>query len=272
MIYSVLADTCVDAWLKASTLLLELPDREAYTVILDIGAPAVLTPENKRVIEVVDAFLTTRGIDPISTVAGTIFPAAHYRRSGVVGVYTEFPERVYPKIKSGWGTYAYRLLRRADATGKVINPLEILVNKIKKQLELPGTLGRAYEANVIDPFLDISLYQASTDANLTLRQPCLSHLSFKVIQRRTVMLTALYRSHYYLQRALGNLLGLSQLLLFVANETGLTAGELVCHSSYACLETNAKWKLAEVRALIGSCRQTSTLSQQSGQSANASVE
>ena len=38
------------------------------------------------------------------------------------------------------------------------------------------------------------------------------------------MLTVLYRYHYYIEKALGNLLGLAQLLYFVAKETGLGVG------------------------------------------------
>jgi hypothetical protein len=253
VIHTISARTCVEAWLNAANLLLGQPGREAYTVILDIEDPATLTPVDRQIVILVDEFLTRREIDPTSTVAGTIFPAFHYLRKGAAGVYRDFPDKVYTRIKTGWGTYAGHILRRTDRTGATINLLEILVNKIKMQLELPSTLRRAYELSLVDPFLDIPIYEASTDAHLTLRQPCLSHISFKVIDHDALMLTALYRSHYYLQRALGNLLGLSQLQLFVANETGLRVGELICHSSFACLETNQKWKVREVKDLLSGC-------------------
>ena len=37
------AATCVDAWLQASTYLLEQPDRRAYTVVLEKVDPLALT-------------------------------------------------------------------------------------------------------------------------------------------------------------------------------------------------------------------------------------
>jgi hypothetical protein len=52
------------------------------------------------------------------------------------------------------------------------------------------------------------------------------------------MLTAIYRSHYYIERALGNILGLAQLLTFVAAEVGVDVGSLVCHSTYAVIDTD----------------------------------
>jgi hypothetical protein len=54
---------------------------------------------------------------------------------------------------------------------------------------------------------------------------------FKLLPSDRVMLTVLYRYHYYIEKALGNLLGLAQLLYFVAKETGLGVGPLLCHST-----------------------------------------
>jgi hypothetical protein len=254
LIYSVPATTSVDAWVKAIGLLSSKPGRAVHNLILDIEEPFNMSVSDSKTIELVDRFLVAHGVDPTSTVAGTIFPLFHYLSRGAEGVFRYFPEKIYPKIHSGWGTYAGRILRRTDKEGNSINPLEIIVNKLRSQLKLPGPLSRAYEINVTDPFLDIPIYQPSTDTNLTLRQPCLSHLSFKLIDRDKLMLTAFYRSHFYLQRALGNLLGLSQLQAFVAAETGLKVGELVCHSSFACLESNSAWKVKEVRELIKVCQ------------------
>jgi len=67
------------------------------------------------------------------------------------------------------------------------------------------------------------------------------------------MLTAMYRYHYYIEKALGNLLGLSQLLFFVAKETGLGVGPLVCLSTYAVLDTEGGWRTVDVRQLVADC-------------------
>jgi hypothetical protein len=254
VIHTIFAETCTEAWLKASTTLLTFKDRETYNLILDISDPLTLTQDDKSVVGKVDAFLLEHDTDPVSTVAGTLFPAAHYRSKNTAGVYNTFPNIVYPKVRSGWGdTYAGRMLRRNGKKGQTINPLELLVEKLKRQLARKSPLGRAYELGFIETPFELPIYDTARDATRTTPQPCLSHISFKVVNRTRLMLTALYRSHYYVQRALGNLLGLAQLQFFVANESGLDMGELVCHSSYACVEAGGKWKVSEAKALIESC-------------------
>jgi hypothetical protein len=67
------------------------------------------------------------------------------------------------------------------------------------------------------------------------------------------MLTAIYRNHYYVERALGNLIGLSQLLFFVARESGLQPRGLVCHSTFARLDLDRGWRVGEFKTLIREC-------------------
>jgi hypothetical protein len=68
------------------------------------------------------------------------------------------------------------------------------------------------------------------------------------------MLTGVYRSHYYIQRALGNLFGLAHLQHFIAQEAGLQMGPLVCHSTMAQLDLKPnKWGKEDVRGLIAAC-------------------
>lgn len=69
------------------------------------------------------------------------------------------------------------------------------------------------------------------------------------------MLTAFYRNHYYVERALGNLIGLSQLLYFVARESGLEPRGLVCHSTFARLDFDGGWTVSEVDSLINNCNE-----------------
>ena len=67
---------------------------------------------------------------------------------------------------------------------------------------------------------------------------CLSFLSFKRLPgpRKTVTLTALYRNHYYIEKLLGNLIGLGQLMAFVAKETDQDVGPLTIISSHAAID------------------------------------
>ncbi len=253
MIHPISAQTAAKAWLGAVNLLAKADGRYLYNVILDIVDPIALPQADKRIVEAVDRFLVSHDTQPISTVAGTIFPASHYRQRGAKGVLEDFPQRVYPKIKKSWGTYAGRMLARSNRNGQDASPLEIVIQKLRQQTGRRGGLRAVYELGMIDVFADLPIYDPALDARRTLNQPCLAHLSFKVREDHGLMLTALYRNHYYVERALGNLIGLSQLLFFVAKESGLEPRGLVCHSTFARLDFDGGWKVAELEKLISEC-------------------
>lgn len=253
MIHPIAAKTCADAWLQAANLLAGMADKCAYNVILDIEQPIAVTSVDQRIVETVDRFLKKNEADPLATVAATIFPASDYRRNGVKGVFEDFPEKTYPKLTKNWGTYAGRLLRRGGKDGTTFNPLEVTIKKLRAQKQRKGPLRSIYEVSLIDVMTDLPIFDPGLDSKRNQGQPCLAHLSFKLREENGLMLTAMYRNHYYVQRALGNLLGLSQLLFFVARESGLTPKSLVCHSTFARLDTDKGWSISAVKQLLVEC-------------------
>jgi hypothetical protein len=127
---------------------------------------------------------------------------------------------------------------------------------------LDGLLGAcggkraAYEVGTIDPFTDIPIYEPGRDRGPIMGGPCLSHVSFKLLEDHALMLTGFYRSHFYIERVLGNLFGLAHLQNFVAEQAGIPLGPLVCHSSMAQLDVAPKrWTGGDVRDLIEQCSQ-----------------
>ena len=86
---------------------------------------------------------------------------------------------------------------------------------------------------------ELALYDPARDSS---RAPyggqCLSFLSFKLLKGspKQVALTAFYRNHYYIEKLLGNLIGLGQLMAFVARETDQTVGPLTVISSHATID------------------------------------
>lgn len=222
--------------------------------------PGTITSADFRVCDLVDAFLAKHGQDPLSTVANTIFPAGHYLQSGKEGVFEQFPED-YAIFKENWGTYAGRMTTRSvkskAESDTLVSPLEMIITKLRAQLK--GTSMRAaYEIGILEQndLADIPLYDPPSDCRRVRGGPCLSHLSFKLLPDKRIMLTALYRSHFYIQRALGNLIGLSQLLQFVADQVEAQIGPLVCHSTYAKIdlgEGESAWNIDDVSRLITEC-------------------
>lgn len=257
LIHTFEADTCPQVWLAAAEFLMEQPAQSASSVVLAARTPAVMTEAAFAIHDCVDDFLRSHGRLAVPTVAASIFPANFYMHAGAAGVYEDYLKLPFP---SRWGFYALRMLRKTVVSGsrnsiREINPLRILVNKIKGQLAT-RPMRAAYEMGMLegDDLLELPIHDAGSDSRRTRGQPCLSHLSFKLLpNEHQVMLTVLYRRHYYVEKALGNLIGLAQLLSFVAAETGLNAGPLICHSTLADLDRGS-WGLHGVEELLQQCR------------------
>ena len=71
-------------------------------------------------------------------------------------------------------------------------------------------------------------------------------------EERRLALTAIYRNHFYIEKLLGNLIGLGRLMAFVAKEAGVTVGSLTVISTHAQIDT-VNGTRAEVRGLIDRC-------------------
>jgi hypothetical protein len=226
--------------------------------VLEIADPLALPARDRAVQDLVDGFLRRKGGLPISTIVNTIFPARLYERFGSKGVYEQYPA-LHPKIQRhddarSWGTYAMRMIERTDHNGITIHPLRDLVAKLGRQAELTGGKRATYELGTVDLFADIPIYDPGRDRGPILGGPCLSHVSVKLTPEHAVHLTGLYRSHYYVQRALGNFLGLAHLQHFIAQEAGVEVGPLVVHSSMAQLDVQTgRWGVADVRKLLDQC-------------------
>lgn len=248
-------------WLKAAEHLAGIKKHEDFDVFLGISDPVALSTEDAAVIKLVDRFLVSHGGYPVNTVAETIFPLDDYIHGGANGVYKDYPPKIAaihkarPK-EAKWGCYALRILRQVDQQGVTFNPLEKVVEKIKKH----GKYRAANELGLGLPLAeDIPIYDPALDRNQYFGgMPCLSHVSIKV-HDGLVRLNATYRSHYYVQRLLGNLIGLGRLQYFIARETGLKVGQLTINSTFAHLDAGShngrdcKWGINDVKRLIAEC-------------------
>lgn len=241
----------VPAWLAALKYL-KTQGGTSTNIVLDISDPAKITGDDLTVIRKVDEALRTHADTSVNTVAATIFPQAIYTRYAHEGrqvFYDQFMRMMRKaKRKGTWGTYAMRLMEYQGRT-KTTKPLENVVRKLLRA----STVGKPYRSNYelssyqreddVDlgevTACEVPIYDQAVDGGQIGNMPCLSHVTVKMTPNGKVSLTAIYRSHYYCNRALGNLIGLAQLQGFIANETKLGRGPLTCISTYAVLDHKA---------------------------------
>lgn len=251
----------VPTWLAAAQSLYSEPGRSASNYVLEITDTAALTVEDKAIIARVNSALVSNNEYPLQTVAGTIFPLGLSKRfSDREELYAAHKEHLKRgKAVSTWGTYFGRMIERPALSGKGhINPLEMMIKRLGPQASNGGAhYASCYELGVSEPEIDfggeIPTLTCELDGRRWYGGPCLSHLSFKKIRSGTetkLNLTAVYRSHHYCARSLGNLIGLCQLLSFVARNSELRPGVLTCVSTHAELDVSAWGGVSNAQAVL----------------------
>ena len=256
---------CAAAWFAAVDYL--GIGGEAYNVLMTIENPVAYDGAEGDAICHVDRLLH-RGGTSVSTVANTIFPQDLYRRHGREGLY-EAALEAHENIRKGdWGRYFSRLICMPTVIGgKLVerhNRLEELIGQVGKFAERRASCGsapkHALELDVPPHWAtpQITVHDAGCDRRRGRGGPCLSHLSFKLHPDHGLMLTAIYRNHYYIERLLGNLIGLGRLMRFVADSAGVEkVGPLTCLSTHAEVEADSRWGGKEtVRQVVEDVRST----------------
>jgi hypothetical protein len=262
--YLVLDDSIsvVSAWLKA-TKSLSAVSKPVYNLVYSITSPSDKLPQDDAIIASFNRFAIDHKFHATETVANTIFPLdtynSKYKTSNPDEFYEYYLNTVLPKVRKNWGTYFERMTVRRNDNGtpmmkgnRRINPLDTLINKLKRRVDDPPKTTTHYEVSIDDVALEIATYNPSFDSNYQIGGPCLSHISFKIDRNNVLRLSAFYRSHWYIERALGNLIGLARLQWFVANASGATVGPLTVVAAEAVLDLTGKGrKTAETRTLLG---------------------
>jgi hypothetical protein len=238
---------CASGWLAAIQRLNAQPGHQAHNVLIDIADPTARAELTDPVVAAVDRFLGARD-KAVETIANTIFPEALYLRYGMPDFIKVFHERVLPKVRtnSRWsGYYFERMTNLPTSDGKPLDQLSRMIERMKNGVSL-----NKHEISLFDPERDVtgSVYGGQ----------CLSFLSFHLEagKPKTLLLTAQYRNHYYVEKLLGNLIGLGRLMKFVANETGTNVGALTVLSTHAEIDHPSATQ-TEIAALIEECDRAS---------------
>ncbi len=179
-------------------------------------------------------------------VAYTIFPHKLYERkrnhNELFASYNK-ADGLFARIqnrKRSWGSYFRRMTHYETESGRVQNQLRNIIQAIRTR------------ANVSTAAYTIVIQKPGGETIRPRGGPCLNYIAVQLepSDRVQIGLLAVYRNHDFLERAYGNYWGLCNLITFLANETGTTAGPLTCISSQAYVSD----KKSSLRGLLDAIR------------------
>lgn len=246
------SQTPVSAWVNAALRL--KTDGALHGLMLHIENPTEMLPGEEDVVSLVDTFLREQGKSSVSTVANTIFPAALDAGDGIEAL-TERYMKVFERRmhrQGEWGRYFQRMVAWPEGKGKGAGT----INQLAEIIDILGAMRRG-EAKFFENVTEIALFDPARDLRKKMNRQCLSFIELKperVGDRYSLNMMAVYRNHYYIQRSLGNFIGLGRLLQFIANQTGFEVGALTIQSTHACLDPDLQ--RAPVFELIAACDET----------------
>ena len=236
---------CASAWLEAAKQVDAQPGHEAHNVVIDVTNPTAGATRANPIVACVDEFLAARS-KSVVTIANTIFPQGLYDRYGFPVFIERFHNRVLPKVRSNqrWsGYYFERMTNMPLVGGGTLDQLSREIARMQQNSSL-----NKHEISLFDPERDVN--------DSPYGGQCLSFLSFHVKpgSPRTLLLTAQYRNHYYIEKLLGNLIGLGRLMAFVAHEAKMQIGSLTVVSTHALIDA-PKATRQDIKALLERCEQ-----------------
>jgi thymidylate synthase len=217
MIATVQGTSAVDAWKRGCELIVHTPGHKVRNLITEIQNPTSVDHGWYSRFDPKSVGATDR----LSVVADVLFPKRG-RRPG------ETRPKFYARsaallqrgldigsIHSSWrGTYFQRLISLDGSENQIERAIRALSEwQVRAETAL--------------------VFHLSSPKSDTIRKrgsPCLQYLEVLWSANGTLDLVAVYRNHDFLNKALGNFIGLGRLLHFLASESGKVSGRLVCHS------------------------------------------
>lgn len=215
----IAADRATEVWSRGFESL--VTDGNRFHLVLHVRSPSEL---DDHLLWKLDPRTVDSQARSLFDVANTIFPAPGRLWDVPVKDFTEHYRKVYTRLLArgprSWGCYFCRLVEFGDGDA----------DQLQRAVTGLSTWGRNHKAA-----FPIHFSSADTDRPRPLGAPCLQYVQFTV-DDGALSLTAMYRSHDYYYKALGNLLGLARLLSYVAFKTEHSVGSLTCLSTYAFVD------------------------------------
>lgn len=249
----------------------------AVNVLSSTRNPTLEVPEIR---DVADRWLVRdardHSVQPVSTVASTIFPAGRYRSPGLrwskdlpesdKALLDARAESLYARhIKSIptllqfdgnlHGTYFSRMVCWPGKLAGEVNQLRDRIISLRSFHDRPVSSTNVHDIVVAGEadaptYSDVRGLQVLQPTDRRTRGfPCLVHVDLTVHDNELHMM-AVYRHQYLVTKSYGNILGLGRLQQFLCEQTGYSMGELAVQATLADSEYGT-WSQKRVRHIIG---------------------
>ncbi|HWZ16940.1 MAG TPA: hypothetical protein VNW95_17010 [Mucilaginibacter sp.] len=215
---------CLSAWKEACSYILNKGD--GFNLIVHISSPGDIN--DNHLDEIFNSRITSK--ITIQNVVNTIFPFKLYQRShgqdlnyfyDLHEALYERGKRLHRRNKSRWGNYFLRFTK--FGTNKE-NQIQNIIDDINNRQNIRAACYIMHVSSV------------DYDSNTRIMgNPCLQYVQFAQVGN-ILNLSAVYRNHDFLTKALGNYLGLTHLLKFVCDQTNSNMGTVTCHSIHYYLK------------------------------------
>jgi thymidylate synthase len=211
------------AWVAAvNNMFADRTDHISPLVISLSGFSESMLEEDMNIRAALDELLATENLDSVHTVANTIFPESLWRaaagdRNLFFSRYIKALPR-YRKLepyKNGRGLYFERLIAHGRGPREG-NQLEFILSSYRK-----GIVEMKLQASLFDPERDLT-------PAARIGFPCLQQVSF-LPSKGGLSVNAFYATQLLVEKAYGNMLGLSRLGRFMASELGMELNEVNCY-------------------------------------------
>ncbi len=257
-----------DAWLDALRHTAAQPRGRAVHVVMTVTGPG---SESVEIREHIDTALVAAGEQSVETVANTIFPDALYLSPGypwgpdlkpeataaldaaAAALYSRY-EDMLPLLRSAprnrLGTYFSRMISWPGKEPGGTNQLQRRIERVREEFSANrrtnNTLDIDLGADSLEPGAMLPGAQIySVEDQRTRGFPCLVHIDLTLLDG-TLHCAAVYRHHHLITKAYGNLVGLSQLMHFLCEQTGADCGELLVHATLADAEPGHQIKARDL--------------------------
>jgi hypothetical protein len=233
------------------------PDGRLVHLVSTVTDPGT---ELAPVRQVLDCALDAADKQSVDTVAETIFPSSLYADPGfdwmpgiapeaeaeldsaadaLYSSYCDMLPLLSSVVANNRGTYFGRMVswpgKAAGGPNQLADRVKALRSEHRAGRQRNNTLDMDIAADSQEP-RGVQIY-AATDRRRR-GFPCLTHVDLTLHDGRLHCL-AVYRHQYFIEKAYGNMLGLSAMLHFLCQQSGYEPGELVVHATMADAQRRA---------------------------------